>query len=240
MLANILKNSFRKIGFDISRYDARRDPSACVLRLLQREQVEIVVDVGANTGQYGKTLRETGFGGEIVSFEPLIDAHRTLEQNARGDNNWIVAPRCAIGASEGTTEINVSENSVSSSILDIADIHVSAAPDSKYVNKEETTVETLNRVLPKFCHGGKRCHLKIDTQGYEKHVVDGASEVWGTVYSVEMEVSLVEMYEGSWLFDEAVTKMSELGYRLFNVFPFFSDRDTGQVYQMDVVFVRNI
>ena len=238
MPADFLKNILRKVGFDVIKYDARRNPALCLRKLLDRDGTDLVIDVGANTGQYGRDLREIGYQGDIISFEPLREAHQKLVEAANGDERWSVADRCAVGAAEETTMINVSGNSVSSSILDMAEAHVSAAPSSAYLGQEEIQVTTLNKVLADFCEEGRKCHLKIDTQGYESFVVEGASEVWSCINSIEMEISLSKMYEGGWLSHQALTRMAELGYRPFTMFPFFANKETGENFQIDSLFVR--
>lgn len=233
-----IKNNLRRFGMDLVKYDARRSPAKCLILLLERLKTETVLDIGANTGQYGEELRGAGFEGDIVSFEPLSAAHAKLGERAKNDPKWKVMERCAIGAEGGEATINVSGNSVSSSILGISDAHIAAAPGSDYVGTEVVPVQTLNDLLPGLLDSGSGAHLKIDTQGYERFVVQGGSEVLDQVSSIEMELSLSPMYEGGWLSHEAFAEMAELGFRPFTVFPFFQDHSTGETFQMDALFVR--
>ncbi|MDA8893893.1 hypothetical protein N9I93_00205 [Amylibacter sp.] len=83
---------------------------------------------------FGSSIRAFGFEGSIISFEPLPDAHILLQKAAASDALWTVAERMAIGDSEGDVTINVSKNSVSSSILPILNSHVEAANESAYVD----------------------------------------------------------------------------------------------------------
>jgi len=237
-MINLIKKYLRKIGFDMIRYDARRSPDLCLAGLLTKNKTPAVIDIGANVGQYGQGLREIGYRGKIISFEPLSHAHEKLKAASSSDEKWITADRCAVGAEAGTTTINISGNSVSSSLLDISEAHTSAAPTSSYVGQEETEVRTLDEILGKVLGEGERCHLKIDTQGYERFVIEGALNVLERVDSIELELSLSCMYEGGWLAHEALNRMAEIGFRLFNVFPFFADQKTGETFQMDALFVR--
>lgn len=108
---------------------------------------DLVLDVGANTGQYAARLRELGYGGKILSFEPLPDAHAQLLARAAADPLWEVHPRCALGAAAGTGALNVAGNSVSSSLLPMLDLHAAAAPRSIYIGQVETPVTTLDALL---------------------------------------------------------------------------------------------
>ncbi|MDB4499319.1 FkbM family methyltransferase [Akkermansiaceae bacterium] len=237
-MINLIKKFSRKLGYDFIRYDARRSPELCLVGVLKLNNTQVVIDIGANVGQYGLSLREFNYQGEIHSFEPLTNAHKKLISASNDDPSWVVADRCAVGAEKGSTTINISGNSVSSSLLDIAEAHTDAAPSSSYVGSEETPVRSLNEIIPEILEPGQKCHLKIDTQGYERFVIDGVLDVIDSVDSIELELSLSCMYEGGWLAHEALNRMSELGFRLFNVFPFFADQKTGETFQMDALFVR--
>ena len=62
----------------------------------------MVLDIGANEGQFGEELRAGGYKGGMVSFEPMADAHNKLLLRSRSDTQWQVAARSAIGADRGT------------------------------------------------------------------------------------------------------------------------------------------
>ena len=81
--------------------------------------------------------------------------------------------QCALGAEEGTSEINIAGNSWSSSLLDMARAHANAAPESAYVGKYVIEVKTLDSVYSEYANDNSRPFLKIDTQGYTKQVLDG-------------------------------------------------------------------
>src|SRR5947207_3024700 len=118
-----VKSGFRKIlwsfGWNISRYNVHSSEWMCIVRMLVTHKVSVVLDVGANEGQYAQALRQHGFAGRIVSFEPVRSAHRKLEAVAKGDSLWVVPPPVAIGNDQGSIKINVSKNGVSSSVLPI-------------------------------------------------------------------------------------------------------------------------
>jgi FkbM family methyltransferase len=102
-----------------------------LVRILEHHGITVVLDVGANVGQYATRLRQGGWAGRIVSFEPLPTARVALEQAAASDPLWDVAPPMALGASAGTATLNVSPESDMSSTLpflpEMADLLDSAA-----------------------------------------------------------------------------------------------------------------
>src|SRR4051812_18806557 len=136
-LKKTARSILRQFGIDAHRFNPATSEDAALMASLARWHVNLVIDVGANVGQYGLRLRELGYRGRIVSFEPLSQAHEQLKRAARGDERWIIADRMAIGAENAETEIHVSGNSVSSSVLDMLDTHVTAAPGSAYVSSEK-------------------------------------------------------------------------------------------------------
>jgi FkbM family methyltransferase len=199
--------------------------------------IDTVIDVGANVGQYGASLRASGFGGRIVSCEPLSDAVVRLQRRAAKDASW-TAIRTAVGASPGTLEINVSANSYSSSVLPMTSAHTGAAPGSEYVGAESVPVTTIVDLVAAQGIDPERTWLKIDTQGYEAQVLAGAGPLLGSFAAVQLELSFVPLYDGQALFDELVGRLNEAGLTMFGLDAGFSDPRTGRTLQCDGVFVR--
>ena len=148
-------------------------PDAQINALLAHHQIDLVLDVGANSGRYALDLRRAGYAGQILSFEPVRDAWERCVANASRDPLWSVAPQVALGAREGQVEIHVSRNSVSSSILPMNDVHRAAAPDSSYVRTERVDLRRLDRLAREPIERARRPFLKIDTQGYERDLSRG-------------------------------------------------------------------
>jgi FkbM family methyltransferase len=227
----------RRFGFDIVRYDAISHPLARRKQILDSSNINLVLDVGANTGQYALQMREIGYKGRIVSFEPMTSAFEKLRAVANEDALWDVM-NCALGDQEGTAEINIAGNSYSSSLLNMLPAHVKSEPTSEYVGKETITVTTLDAVFPTLAKPSDNVYLKIDTQGFEEHVLKGAEAALGTINTIQLEMSLTPLYEDELLFNEMYRLLYEKGYRLLAVEPGFTDTRTGQLLQLDGVFQR--
>lgn len=143
-----VRRAVRRLGFDVV-------PLAAGMPKLQPEllaHTPVAIDVGANVGQYAERLRDIGFAGRIVSFGPGLQAFRTLNRKAAGDAQWD-ARRYALGAQSGREILHVSANSVSSSLLDVADEHLRAAPRSRVVTRQEVEVSTLDEQLREELRG---------------------------------------------------------------------------------------
>jgi FkbM family methyltransferase len=225
-------------GFDLHRLQPHANPAYQLVRGLQRFGIERILDVGANTGQFSLELRSLGFRGHIVSFEPLSAAHAGLVVAAKSDRNWDVHRRCAVGDRDGEVEINIAGNSVSSSILPMLESHASAAQGSAYVGAERVPLVKLDTVAPAYLADERAAFLKIDTQGFEWHVIEGATQVLPKFRGVLCELSLVPLYEGQHLWMDLVGRLQHAGFTLWSLQPGFTDPRDGRTLQLDAIFFR--
>lgn len=227
-----------KWGYDICRVTPASHPHARLRQLLAAYQVDTVLDVGANEGQYAASLRnEVGYSGRILSFEPMQAAFEVLKKNAARDPHW-QAMHCALGDVDGTSDINVAGNSYSSSLLDMLPAHLQSAPESAYVRKECIEIKRLDSVFDALIDGARNIYLKIDTQGFEGRVLKGGEQSLAGIATVQMEMGLVPLYDGEMPFRELCDFMSARGYEMVALLPGFSDPKTGQLLQVDGIFHR--
>lgn len=238
-LAQGFQRALRRMGIDLRRYDAAASESGRLASMLDAHGVDLVFDVGANTGQFAIELRDAGYKGKLVSFEPLSSAHSLLQQASRWDAGWIVAPRCAVGAHEGEVAINIAGNSVSSSVLGMLEQHTAAAPSSAYVGSERAPLCRLDSVAGQFLRDAGASFLKIDTQGYESQVLDGARDLIGRVKGLHLELSFVPLYEGQVLYPELVTRLEKEGFCLWAVWPGICDPQNGRMLQVNATLFRD-
>ncbi len=237
-LKHKLRTILWRLGYDIIPFTPQSHPLARRRRLLDYNKISLVLDIGANAGQFGQELRQDlGYSNKIISFEPMHDAFKLLEEKSSIDEHWDVY-NFALGDTNGTSEINVAENSYSSSLLEMMPAHVQSAPDSKYVKKEVIEIRSLDAIFSDIAEPDGRIYMKIDTQGFENRVLKGASSSLAGIDMIQMEMSLVPMYKGELLFNDLCTIVSEKGYSLVAVEPVFSNPDTGQLLQLDGIFQR--
>ena len=149
-----------------------------------------------------------------------------------------IALQTAIGEENGEIEIQIAENSYSSSVLDMLDTHVRAAPDSKYIGKEKVALRKLDSIAPDYMDSNSIAFIKIDTQGYETQVMNGAKKLMSQIVGLQVEISLVPLYKGQCLFDEMLKKLKNDGFELWSISTVFSDPNTGQLLQVDATFFR--
>ncbi len=225
-----VRRSLRRAGYDIV-------PLAGGLVDLQKRllsSVGVAIDVGANVGQFGERLRDIGYAGRIISFEPSHEAFGVLRSKTARDPNWEIR-RTALGASSGLAKLNVSANSVSSSLLDVGEIHLRAAPASRIVEVETVPVTTLDSALDGMTDS---IYLKLDVQGFELPVITGGEWALAHAAAVQIEVSFADLYEGQTDWLEVCSYLQARGFVMRYVEPGYEDRRTGFMLQADLLFIR--
>jgi FkbM family methyltransferase len=237
-LKRLVKQFFRIFGIEVRRTQTSNHFPNTLVRALRHFEIDTVFDVGANVGQFASGLRQAGFKGRIVSFEPLSEAHAKLCERAKRDPHWIVHPRGALGDRDGMATINVAGNSVSSSVLDMKESHSSAAQDSDYVGCEAAAIHTLDSVADQYLEEGSKVFLKIDTQGFEWQVLDGTLKTMPRIHGILLEVSLVELYTGQRLWKDMIERLEVEGFTVWSVDRGFTDPRDGRTLQLDIGFFR--
>jgi FkbM family methyltransferase len=233
-----LQRLARRLGHDLIPRAKARPLQAQLIAVLERFEVGCVIDVGANAGQYGATLREWGYAGRIVSFEPQAEAHRRLARRAAADPRWRVAPRMALGERDGEALIEISAESDMSSILPQSALLQRISPSSRILRRERVPLARLDGVLGDYVDPEDRIFLKIDTQGYEAQVLAGARGLLPRLQGVQLEMPLVRCYEGERDFRELIDDLAEAGFRPFLFMPGYFERKLARQLQVDGVFMR--
>lgn len=228
-----VRTSLHRLGFDVVRDPFRYR----FLHAMTQRSITDVLDVGANAGQFGDQLRHGGYSGRIVSVEPLQQAYDQLAAHVRADPQWL-AERSAVSRAPGVLTMNVSGNSVSSSALPILDRHTAAAPSSGYVAREQVTATTVDDLVARHRIDPATALLKVDVQGYEMPVFEGAAATLSQFAMVRTELSLVPLYEGQALLPEVVDHLARHGLELWSVEPGFTEPGTRRMLQLDGVFAR--
>jgi FkbM family methyltransferase len=204
----------------------------------KEKKIDYVFDIGANEGQFAQELRYYGFKNKIISFEPLIEEHKKLVLNSSKDSKWNVYRRIAIGNKNSQNVINVSKNSVSSSILNINKTHIDNAPDSKFVDQQIIEEKKLEDIFYELDIKESNLFIKIDTQGYETQVLEGAEKIIKRFKGILVEVSLTELYENqkTWLY--IIQKIESLGFKIWSIDRGFTNKNNGRSLQADLVFFK--
>ena len=231
-----LKKLINKVGYDVQHLPTNPIERK-QLELLKSNVINLILDIGANTGQFGRKIRDLGYEGRIVSFEPQSVAFDQLQKNSLSDKLWEVE-NFGLGKEDSLKTINVSKNSYSSSILPMMEQHLTSAPDAVYVDKEEIEVKRLDNIFHKYVKNSDSVFVKIDTQGFEKQVLIGAEGVLDNIKGFQMELSLTELYQGETLMQDMISFLKEKGFLLRLIEGGHQNYNTGELLQVEAFFYK--
>lgn len=237
-MKSMAKQIVSVLGYEVCRMAPSSSVGAQMVSALKLVEADTVFDIGANTGQFAKYIRNAGYLGNIISFEPLESATIHLAEAVKRDRRWILHDRCAIGNYDGEVEINIAGNSVSSSVLSMHAFHAEAALGSAYVSSEKVPIKKLDGIASQYLNCNSKLFIKIDTQGFEWEVLDGATETLGRAQGLICELSLIPLYEGQKLWRDVIDRLDQEGFMLWALQKGFTDPRTGQSLQMDGIFLR--
>lgn len=213
----------RPLGIQIARHGAAwalMEPEQ-LRRFLREFRIDCVFDVGANTGQYASRLRHIGFRGLIISFEPISEAAAKIAAAARHDRAWIVK-QLALDSRVRTVHFNVMKDSQFSSLYEPDHSSTLAFVDG---NRVEQTIpvetQTIANLYPRLQaeFGFERPFLKLDSQGHDVDIVQGADPYIGRFVGLQSELGLTTLYKGSKNFHEALNYYQTLGFKLSALIP---------------------
>lgn len=209
--------------------------------LFALRDINCVLDVGANYGQYGTMLRDAGYRGRIISFEPVSASYQRLQQTAAKDGNWDTY-NFALGSMEGEQEINVTAASDFASFLPpsefskntFGDVVTIAKTERVHIKRLDDIFATVTKKQPQ-----SNIHLKMDTQGYDLDVFRGAKNSLQNITSIQSELSVLPVYEGMPDYLESLATYRNAGFEITGMFPVSHDSATLMVIEFDCVFVES-
>jgi FkbM family methyltransferase len=245
-MEGIVKKSFkhflRRFGYDIFSTEYLREfVFALQIRdLFKALDIQCVLDVGANEGGYYNFLRnEVEYQGLIVSFEPVKHNVEILREKSKSDSNWIIYD-IALGADDTTMDINVMKYNVFSSFLSPDHSNVGDFKETNKIDHTETVkVKKLDGVLPQIKEemGVDNFFLKMDTQGFDLQVVDGATQSLAQIPLLQTEVSIKSIYKDMPDFDQVYRVLSEKGFDIAGMYTVTRDK-LRRVVEFDCVMIN--
>lgn len=199
--------------------------------IFSQNAIDTVIDIGANRGQFASGLRSVGYKGRIVSFEPNRTIHAELKKAAAGDPNWIISDPVALGQKDEVGSLIIPEDSSLASFL--PSLH--ATPK----RSQSIEIRRLDDLLgPLGVPETSSIAIKIDVQGFELNVLQGAPKALEKSRALLIEVCLNPTYVDEVDYLEVLGFLKEKGFRAVDFFPVIQRRSLGESYQMDVLLVR--
>lgn len=232
---------FKKIAdrFGYVLINKRKSPSLIthLALILKQQNIDLVVDVGANEGQFGKLLREIGYAGDILSFEPVSSTFEILAQNSKTDKKWDVV-QCALSDKKGALVINTFASSTLSSILNPNTFGTEKFTGMQTAQKETIEADTLDNLLQGKNLLGKKILLKMDTQGYDLNVFKGAAGSLSSIHALLSEVSFQPIYENMPDYHQVLKEYERAGFAVTGLYPVAKNNDLS-IIEMDCVLVKS-
>ncbi|MFA6540364.1 MAG: FkbM family methyltransferase [Bacteroidota bacterium] len=237
MVGKLINGFLNAFGYHIGKHQSVQYLiSRNKYRWLQSREINTIVDIGANNGQFADFIHQVMPGVSIYSFEPLAMPFEQLVELSK----TIHTLHCfnyAIGATNGEVEINENDFSASSSILPMGDLHVSSFPFTKNSIVKAIPIRTLDSFIPEI-HPVKSILLKIDVQGFELEVLKGAEKFVNMVDVIIVETSFFELYKTQPLFRDIYEYLLKKGFSYCGNFDQINSASTGEVLQADAIFIR--
>lgn len=193
-----------------------------------------VVDIGVNHGQFLHLASRLWPAARIVGVEPNAE----LAAKAAGlyrDDSRVQIESCAVGAENGEIDLFVTANDQNSSIhAPSAAFHDDRADDG-VVRTEAVPLKRLDTLLEGI--DGPML-MKIDVQGAELEVLQGAGDRLEDVSVIIIESPFEAAYEGAAGFDEIYRFLTARGFAYEGALGQLNSKHTGRVRQEDSIYVR--
>jgi FkbM family methyltransferase len=234
----IIKSILRKAGREIkpiNYYEEKLHPVR--YNWLINSGVNTIIDIGANDGGYSSKIRKVFPNTLIYSIEALEAPYQLLKSNFILDNNFI-SFNCALSNYTGETSFwECVSSSACSSLLEMDELHKNLYPSSANNKLVKLPCYRLDDLLKPY-ELKENILLKIDVQGAEKIVLEGAKEVLKKTTIIFSEVSFNSLYKNAFLFNDYSAFLYELGFKIEGIENVSQSKTDGTFLQADVFFKR--
>ena len=237
-MKELLKKILKNFDYRLIKISKNKKSLDIISELINLYKIDLVLDVGANEGQFAKEVRNYNYKKEIISFEPIASTHKKLLENSYNDSKWEIYERCCLGEFDGSTNINKSSYSPSSSILTFTKLHIDAKQSATMIDKENVKIIKLDTIAKIHNFKSKNILLKLDTQGYEGQILEGAKEFLKEVDIVFCEMSIYEVYKGQTLFRDIIATLEKYDFKIASLENGFLNDKSKQLLQIDAIFIK--
>jgi FkbM family methyltransferase len=239
MLQKMGQRAFRSVGYHLGKFPPRDSLDYLLQELLRHFEINCVIDVGAHDGEYAHSLRDIGYKGRIVSFEPVKATFQRLSAGFAGDPNW-KGFNFALGAKDAELTMNLHQDSQFNSFLPVSSYGNERFSQYLGTEKEVVPIRRLDDLFAECVSGlpNPSVYLKIDTQGFDMEVIEGAKASMAQVKGLQSELSVKPVYEGSPDFTTSLTRLTGLGFEPAGMFSINRDSNGLSVVEFDCVMVR--
>lgn len=205
--------------------------------MLTQTNIDLVIDVGASDGGFALELRAAGYNGRIISFEPLENPFRSLQAKAKRDHNWEVF-QYALGERTDKVSMNIAGDDKCSSLLNPLARQTRVYSGAEISSSTTVEMRRIHDLYGSQIQRGEYPFLKVDTQGYEGHILDGVGKTLDEMAGIQIELSLIPLFEGGRSYSQIFGDLEHRNFFPVMLEPVFIDPRTAQTLQVDAVFFR--
>jgi FkbM family methyltransferase len=220
-IIEVIKKCARFFGCDVVMY------RPC-LEIIEKEKFDLVLDIGANEGQFGRELRQSGYTKKIISFEPTKQAFNILKKSINEDKLW-ECYNFALGKENGTARLNIHEDTRLSSFLEHHDL-----PS----RQTQVQLKKLSSFLEEIGCNAKKIFIKIDTQGYEMPILEGVGDFWEKIHGALVELSIAPLYKDQIPLEEMIAYLKKHGLSLWRLRRGCYDQEILRDLEVDGLFMK--
>lgn len=229
MFKNTIRHLLNYLGLEVHRRGGRRVTMKDSLAHLRSTGFTpaSVIDVGVGWGT--PALYEQFPDARFFLVEPIAEFEPTLQKIARQvRTDYRIA---AAGPQAGEITLNVHGDLTSSSTLKEKEgAHVDGTPRTVPMIRLDSLCREAEATGPYL--------LKVDVQGAELGVLDGAQGILHEVEVIVLEVSLFGFFERGPQFYDVVENMKARGYVVYDIFGGHHRPLDNALAQVDLVFVK--
>jgi len=201
--------------------------------LMEALLIKTVVDVGANLGHWTNSIYSLLNPNVIICYEPVFDTFELLKKNVKGKK--IDCRRSAVGSFNGSVKINVEKKHQMSSILEIHESTKKLYGMQSKTKSEEAKIVKLDDDLKDI---KEISLLKIDVQGYEKQVLEGARNILKVTNMLIVEILYVSHYKKDYCAIDLMKEITEkYDFNLWVVTPANKDNNNRPIFA-DAIFIK--
>lgn len=236
----MLRNVGRRAGLEIRLSTMSVRDDLRLANFLTQFGIELVLDIGANKGQFAQELFEAGYSGKIASFEALPDAYAQLTAAASlSQGSWIVGPRVALSDRTGVARFHITEADTASSLFAPGEEMVSSSPQTRLTETIEVPTARLDDALRNIPISAANCFVKMDVQGAEALVMAGAPETLKVAKGLMTELSLTPLYEGQPTARDILETIYKSGFEIWDILQGYRNPQTHRLNQIDIICFRS-
>lgn len=175
-----------------------------------------VVDVGASGGLHSRWQKVANYNFKAVLFEPDPREYDRLKQSL-GDNYLVI--NSALSNSAQQVEFNLCRQQTASSIFMPNLELINKYPEAERCDIVDTITIKTDTMDNQLLNAGltEIDFIKIDAQGYELSILEGAVKTLNNVIGLEIEVEFLPIYKNQPLFHEVDQFIMSRGFELIDL-----------------------